>query len=195
MTISNWGGKRAGAGRKQEKTNVTRVIRIDEALIPLINDLKERHKQGESLESLIEVTKNQATEQQTTLYDDPTSISIVTDLQDKIRQLEAEKQISDTKLVEREEISLQRTLERDKEHLKVINATSKLESLRSSHRLLKSTHDDLLRQEHDCMAITGSGERCTKKSTNDTLQNSILIHVCLQHAKTLAKKMNNKKVT
>jgi len=149
MTISNWGGKRAGAGRKQEKTNVTRVIRIDEALIPLINDLKERHKQGESLESLIEVTKNQATEQQTTLYDDPTSISIVTDLQDKIQHLEAEKQISETKLAEREEISLQRTLERDKEHLKVVNTIGKLESLKSRYRMLNRKYDDLFHQEHD----------------------------------------------
>jgi len=183
MTTSNWGGKRAGAGRKQEKTNVTRVIRVDETLIPLINDLKERHKQGESLHSLIEVTKNQATEQQTTLYDDPTSISIVTDLQDKIRQLEAEKQISDTKLVEREEISLQRVLERDKEHLKVVNTTGKLENLKSRYRLLQNTHDELLHREYDCMAITGSGVRCSKPAKLDFNQNGIMIRVCLQHAK------------
>jgi len=191
MTTSNWGGKRAGAGRKQEKTNETRVIRVDEALIPIINDLKDRYKQGESLEILIEVTKNQTTEQQTTLYDDPTSISIVTDLQDKIRQLEAEKQISDTKLVERDEISLQLVLDRDKEHLKVTHTNSKLESLKSSYRLLKSTHDELLHREYDCMAIKVNGQRCSKAAKLDFNQNGIMIRVCLQHAK-LAEKYNKK---
>jgi len=191
MTTSNWGGKRTGAGRKQTKTNETRVIRVDEALIPIINNLKDRYKQGEALHSLIDVTRNQTTEQQTTLYDDPTSISIVTDLQDKIRQLEAKKQIIETKLVERNEISLKLIQERDKEHLKVIHAVSKLESLKSSYRMLKELHDELLHREYDCMAIKVNGQRCSKAAKLDFNQNGIMIRVCLQHAK-LAEKYNKK---
>ena len=43
MTKSNWGGE--GAGRKQAKeTNKTRVVRVDDALISLINDLKDQYK-------------------------------------------------------------------------------------------------------------------------------------------------------
>jgi len=52
--------------------------------------------------------------------------------------LEAEKQISDTK----DKISLHLVLERDKEHLKVIHTNSKLESLKSSYRLLNRKYDD-----------------------------------------------------
>ena len=40
------------------------------------------------------------------------------------------------------------------------------------------------------MALKGDGQRCTKKETNDTVQNGILIHVCVQHAKSLAKRIN-----
>jgi len=72
--------------------------------------------------------------------------------------------------------------------LNVIHTESKLNGLKSSYRLLKHDYEALLHREHDCMAIKGDGQRCTKKSTNDTVQNGILIHVCLQHAKALAKR-------
>ncbi|WP_221896946.1 hypothetical protein [Bathymodiolus japonicus methanotrophic gill symbiont] len=63
MTTSNWGGKREGAGRKQaQETNKTRVVRVDEALIPLINDLKDQYKKGCGLNDLTIVTSNVTTQ-------------------------------------------------------------------------------------------------------------------------------------
>lgn len=190
MTTSNWGGKREGAGRKQaQETNKSRVVRVDEELIPLINDLKDQYKKGCELNNLTIVTNNQDVKQ-TTLYNDPASVSIVTDLQEKILRLEAEKQIVEAKLIEREGVSLKLVQERDKEHLKAVHAESKVESLKSSYRMLKSTHNELLHREHDCMAITGSGARCSKPAKLDMNQNGLIIRVCLQH-KNLAQ--NNKK--
>ncbi|GAW86328.1 hypothetical protein bplSymb_SCF02404P005 [Bathymodiolus platifrons methanotrophic gill symbiont] len=184
MTPSNWGGKREGAGRKQaQEINKTRVVRVDEALIPLINDLKDQYKKGCGLNDLTIVTSNQDAKQQTTLYNDPASVSIVTDLQEKILQLEAEKLIIEAKLIERENIGLKLIQERDKEHLKAVHADSKVESLKSSCRYLKYTYDELLHREYDCMAITGTGERCSKPAKVDTIQNRLMIRVCLQHKK------------
>jgi len=191
MTKSNWGGKREGAGRKQAKeTDKTRVVRVNNALIPLINDLKDQYKKGCELNNLTIVTSNQDVKQQSTLYNDPASVSIVTDLQEKILRLEAEKQISEAKLIEREGIGLKLVKERDKEHLKAVHAESRVESLRSSYRLLTSTHDELLHREYDCMAIKLDGNRCTNKATIDSIQHNFNIHVCLQHAKSLAKTTN-----
>jgi len=194
MTTSTWGGKREGAGRKQaQETNKSRVVRVDEELIPLINDLKDQYKKGCELNNLTIVTNNQDVKQQTTLYNDPASVSIVTDLQEKILRLEAEKQIVEAKLIEREAIGLKLVKERDKEHLKAVHAESKVESLKSSYRVLKSTHDELLHREYDCMAITGSGVRCSKPAKLDVNQNGLMIRVCLQHKK-LAER-NNKNLT
>jgi len=191
MATSNWGGKREGAGRKQaQETNKSRVVRVDEELIPLINDLKDQYKKGCELNNLTIVTNNQDVKQ-TTLYNDPASVSIVTDLQEKILRLEAEKQIVEAKLIEREGIGLKLVKERDKEHLKAVHAESKVESLKSSYRVLKSTHDELLHREYDCMAITGSGERCSKPAKLDVDQNGLMIRVCLQH-KNLAKNNKNR---
>ena len=191
MTISNWGGKRKGAGRKQaQETNKSRVVRVDEELIPLINDLKDQYKKGCELNNLNIVTNNQDVKQQTTLYNDPASVSIVTDLQEKILHLEAKKQIVEAKLIEREGIGLKLVKERDKEHLKAVYADSKVENLKSSYRMLKINYDEVLHQNHDCMAITGSGERCSKPAKLDVDQNGLMIRVCLQHKK-LAKKNKN----
>jgi len=188
MTTSNWGGKREGAGRKQaQETNKSRVVRVDEELIPLINDLKDQYKKGCELNNLTIVTNNQDVKQ-TTLYNDRASVSIVMELQEKILRLEAEKQIIEDKLIERESISLNLVQKRDKEHLKAVHAESKLESLKSSYRLLKNTHDELLHREYDCMAITGNGERCSKPAKLDMNQNGLMIRVCLQHKNLVVNK-------
>ncbi|WP_221896949.1 hypothetical protein [Bathymodiolus japonicus methanotrophic gill symbiont] len=73
--------------------------------------------------------------------------------------------------------------ELDKEHLKAVHADSKVESLKSSYRYLKRTYDELLHREYDCMAIKTNGDRCSKPAKVDSIQNGLMIRVCLQHKK------------
>jgi len=165
------------------------TVKINNFILPFVQELKGNLKKGmvsgKTLSELFSVLKG--TEQQTSVFNDPDAVSIVEELQEKIHSLEAEKRISDSKLAKQKEVSLNLAQECDKEHLNVVRIESKLNGLKSSYRLLKHDYDALLHREHDCMAIKGDGQRCTKKSTNDILQNGILIHVCVQHAKSLAK--------
>jgi len=166
------------------------TVKINNFILPFVQELKGNLKKGmvsgETLSGLFSVLNG--TEQQASVFNDPDAVSIVEELQEKIHSLEAEKRISDSKLAKQQEVSLNLAQERDKEHLNVVHTESKLNGLKSSYRLLKYDHEALLHREHDCMAVKGDGQRCTKKSTNDTVQNGILIHVCLQHAKALAKR-------
>ena len=57
---SKWGGSREGAGRPIAKaTKKTVVVRVDDSLLPVIKILKQRHKDGQEIETLIPVTENQ----------------------------------------------------------------------------------------------------------------------------------------
>ncbi len=170
------------------------TVKINSFILPFVKQLKGNLKRGlvtENILSLLFDVLNGKSEQQHNLFKDPDAVSLVNDLQDKISLLEAEKRIIEDKLRDREELSFKFILERDKERLKVVHATSKIGSLEASYRGLKWTHDKLLHREYDCMAITGSGDRCTKPSKIDFEQNGLMIHVCLQHSKLLS----NKKVT
>ena len=168
------------------------TVKINDFILPFVQELKGNLKKGmvtkQTLSNLFSALNG--TEQQESIFNDPNTVSIITDLQEKILHLEAKKQIVEAKLIERESIGLKLVKERDKEHLKAVHAESKVESLKSSYRVLKSTHDELLHREYDCMAITGSGERCSKPAKLDVDQNGLMIRVCLQHKK-LAKKNKN----
>jgi len=170
------------------------TVKINNFILPFVKQLKGNLKKDlvteKTLLQLFDVLSGKE-EQQTSVFKDPEAVSIVADIQEKIHFLEAEKQIIEAKLIEREDIGLKLVKERDKEHLKAVHAESKVESLKSSYRLLKNTHDELLHREHDCMAITGSGERCSKPAKLDVDKNGLMIRVCLQH-KNLAKNNKNR---
>jgi len=168
------------------------TVKINDLILPFVKVLKGNLKKGMVTDQILSnlFSTLNGTEQQENIFNDPNTVSIVTELQEKIHSLEAEKRISESKLVKQQEISLNLVQERDKEHFKAVRAESKLESLKSSYRLLKNTHDELLHREYDCMAITGSGLRCSKPAKLDVNQNGIMIRFCLRH-KNLAK--SNKK--
>lgn len=50
MTKSNRGGKRAGAGRPVTGVNDTKVVRIDAALVPVVNAIKEHYSNNGTLD-------------------------------------------------------------------------------------------------------------------------------------------------
>jgi len=166
------------------------TVKINAFILPFVQELKGKLKKGmvsdKTLSGLFSVLKG--AEQQSSVFNDPDAVSIIEGLQEKIHTLDAEKRIIENKLARQQEISLKLVQERDAKHLNAVHTESKLNALKSSYRLLKHDYNVLLHREHDCMAIKGDGQRCTKKSTNDTVQNGILIHVCLQHAKSLAKR-------
>jgi len=182
-------------GRKplplDKKKSPQATVKINNFILPFVQELKGNLKKGmvsgETLSGLFSVLNG--TEQQTSVFNDPDAVNIVSELQEKIHALEAEKRIIERELAKQQEIILNLAQERDKEHFNAVYTESKLNGLKSSYRLLKHDHEALLHREHDCMALKGNGQRCTKKSTNDTVQNGILIHVCLQHAKSLAKRV------
>jgi len=168
------------------------TVKINAFILPFVQELKGNLKKGmvsgKTLSGLFSVLND--TEQQVSVFNDPGAVSIVSELQEKIHVLEAEKGISERELAKHQEISLKLVQERDKAHLNAVGTESKLEALKSSYRLLKHDYEALLHHERDCMAIKGNGERCTKKSVIDAIYHDINIHVCLQHAKSLAKLCN-----
>jgi len=165
------------------------TVKINAFILPFVQELKGNLKKGmvtdKTLTGLFSVLDG--TEQQTQVFNDPDAVSIVTELRDKILEIGAEKRISDNKLAKQQEISLKLVQERDKEHLKAVDAESKVESLKSNYRVLKGTYDELLHREHDCMALKVNGERCRKEAKIDFNQEGIMIRVCLQHAKLAEK--------
>lgn len=162
------------------------TIKINERILPFVKELKGNLKKDLVTENTLQqlfAVLNGSGEQQSNVFKDPEAISIVEDLQEKIRLLEAEKGIIEAKLVEREEIGLTLVQARDKEHLKAVHAESKVESTKSSYRILKDAYDELLYREYNCMAIKTNGERCSKPAKVDSIQNGLMIRVCLQHKK------------
>jgi len=190
--------KRETRGRKplalDKKKPPQATVKINSFILPFVKQLKGNLKlnlvSDNTLFLLFDVLDGKS-EQQPSLFKDPETISLVNELQAKITLLEAEKRIIDTKLKDREKFNLATIQERDKERLNVISANSKLESLKSSYRILKLNYDELGHKIYDCMAVKANGDRCTKPSKIDFEQNGIMIHVCLQHSKLLS----NKKVT
>lgn len=188
--------KKETRGRKPLPLNKKKppqaTVKVNDFILPFVKKLKGNLKNNlvteKTLVQLFDVLDGQG-EQQSSAFKDPEAISIVAELQEKIHTLEAEKRIIKRELVEQQEISLKFVQERDKEHLNAVHTESELESLKSSYRTLKRTHEELLHREHDCMAIKANGERCTKAAKLDVNQNGIVIRVCLQHSKTLAKKI------
>jgi len=164
------------------------TIKINSFILPFVKQLKGNLKKGlvtkNTLSLLLEVLNGKG-ELQRNLFKDPDTVSLVSELQDKIRLLEAEKQIIEAKLSDRKEFNLTTIQERDRERLQVIYEKSKLESLKSSYRILKINYDELENKTYDCMAIKANGVRCTKSSKIDFEQNGIMIRVCLQHAKSI----------
>jgi len=180
--------KKENRGRKPlalgEKKPPQATVKINSFILPFVTQLKSNLKKGlvtKNTLSLLFDVLNKKGEQQLSVFKDPAAASIVSDLQEKIRVLETEKQIIAAKLhfIQNNNV----------EDPKVAYTKGKLESLKSSYRMLKLTHDELLHREYDCMAITVSGERCNKPAKLDAAQNGLMIHVCLQHSKLV----NNKK--
>jgi len=165
------------------------TVKINNFILPFVQELKGNLKKGmvsgKTLSGLFSVLNG--TEQQINVFKDPEAVSIVEELQEKIHALEAEKRISNSKLDKQQAVSLNLAQEWDKERLNVMQTESKLNGLKSSYRLLKHDYEALLHREHDCMATKGDGQRCTKKSVTDAIYHDINIHVCVQHAKALAK--------
>lgn len=173
-----WGGKRPGAGRKKvEQQQKTVVVRVAEALVPVINAIKLKYKVGCSVENLIKVTENQNTEQQAD------SVSLIEGLQEKIRVLEAKNSILETTLASQRETNLNLVYERDREHFEAVQAQNSLKTLKLRNQFLKRDYDELLHREHSCMAIKADGTRCTRQATLDHHKDGVVIRVCVQHAK------------
>jgi len=179
-------------GRKRlaldQKKRPQITVKINNFILPFVKQLKGNLKKDlvtENTLSLLFDILNGKGEHQGNLFKDPDTASLVSELQDKIRLLEAEKQLIEVKLKDREEFNLGTIQERDKERLKNVYVNSKLESLKSSYRILRLNYEEMEHKNYDCMAIKANGDRCTKPSKIDFDQKGIMIHVCLQHAKSL----------
>jgi len=161
------------------------TLKINNFILPFVQELKGNLKKGmvsdKTLSGLFSVLNG--TEQQCSIFNDPSVVSIIEELQEKIIGLDAKNLILENKLARQQEMGLKLVQERDKEHLKSVHTESKINSLRSSYRLLKNDHEALLHREHNCMVIKRNGERCSKTAKLDVHQKGIMIHVCLQHAK------------
>ncbi|MDF1583644.1 MAG: hypothetical protein P1P78_10075 [Methyloprofundus sp.] len=166
------------------------TVKINDFILPFVQELKGYLRNNlvteKTLVQLFDVLKGKS-DQQSSAFNDPDSVSIVTELQEKIHTLDAEKRLIERALAKQQEISLKLTQERDKAHLNAVHTESRLESLKSSYRLLKYDYDVLMHREHDCMAIKCDGERCTRPATLEKIEQSIVLRVCHQHAKIAEK--------
>ena len=152
----NWGGTRKGAGRKKKQNSIKSVVvRVDETLLTIINELKERLKAGQEIESLLNVTNNQDV-----------------DLQAKTKELKKLK-----------EVNLDLVLQKDTEHFKVITLQTKARGLQSKNNDLKAQLEAVQHKEYDCMALKKDGGRCTRPAKTKVKWHGLEIKVCLQHSK------------
>jgi len=189
---TGWGGKRTGAGRKKSsQTQKTVVIRIHEALLPAVEELKARFKLGFEDGCLFSVTDNQVKiEKPITLTISEVNLEIEqlkqenNALKNKVQQLQDQ-------LAENNVRTRRFVMERDVAEEKMRRAEGQLEALKSNYRSLKLCYEDLQYREYDCMAITSNGKRCSKKAVVDTFRDGLLFHVCLQHAKKIDKERNS----
>jgi hypothetical protein len=189
MTHSTgWGGKRLGAGRKKsDNKKRSIVIRIDERLEPVVNELKKRLKAGLEYSFLLTVTNNQV------IIDSPPPESFSREPErQQIETLEQEIQVLKEKVRHLEDRCVQLLAtsqrfvsERDISDEKLRRTKSSLFSLKNNYIALKRQYDELFHQEYDCMAATGNGQRCSKKAVHTTIRNGLIFHVCRQHAKKL----------
>ncbi len=162
------------------------TLKINDFILPFVKKLKGNLKNKlvteNTLSQLFDVLDGKY-DQQSSMFKSPETVKIVNELQEKIRVLEAEKQIIKDKLIKNKDIRLNLVQERDNWHLNAVQTKNELENLKSSYRLLKNNYSELLNPEHVCMAIKANGERCSKKAKLDVNQNGIMIRVCLLHAK------------
>jgi len=175
--------KRETRGRKSlavdKKKPPQATVKINSFILPFVKQLKGNLKKGLVTENTLSLLFGALKEkgEQLSVFKDPDAVTLVGELQEKIRLLEAEKQIIEVKLRDREALSF-----KSKE---VIAAESKVRSTESSYRLLKIKYEELLHKEHACMAIKTDGVRCTRVSKIDFEQNGLMIRVCSQHSKSL----------
>jgi len=182
------------------------TVKINNFILPFVQELKGNLKKGtvtgNTLSQLFSVLQGKQV-QQINVFKDPDAVSIVEELQIKIRKLEADLRIKDNQIVSLKEslkdkiiapfTENERSLlkkQYNEERYKVMKLDGKVRTLESNIRCLKRDYDVLFHREYDCMAIKGNGEQCTKKAVIDAIWNGINIHVCLQHSKVLAKKAN-----
>lgn len=188
-----WGGVRANSGRKKSTSpKKTVVIRIDENLLPIIKEIKQKYQQGQGIESLLPVTNNQ----EETLTTQPSHQII--DLLQENKQLKKqnnqlsikrnEEHIKATEFKNQQDnlqkVNLDLVLQRDTEHGKVIELEGKCRSLKADLKTKDTGLERLKHLEHNCQMLTNAGNRCTKPAKLKLLWQGVEINVCLQHSKT-----------
>ena len=189
---TGWGGKRTGAGRKKsEHKTRSVVIRVDECLVPVVRELKNRVKAGLEEGYLFSVTNNQVVieppdsfrqkEQQRKLE----SMTLENQaLKEKLRQLEnqcAQTLVKNQGLITESEIS----------RAKLLKLQAQFDNLKNDYRMMEYRYEYLYHQKHDCMAATKDGKRCSKKAIHTTIQHGFVFHVCRQHAKKIDEERNS----
>jgi predicted RNase H-like nuclease (RuvC/YqgF family) len=204
---SNWGGYRPKSGRKAlppEAKAQTAVVRVDAALVTVIEQIKAKFKSGqrEFIISSVEPTPQpeNSTYQQTTAltHDDlKEQANLLERLMTENALLKAEKKLLEKKL---QKIGSQPQADLSELQANNERLVMKYDVLNQQHRELQSKFDDAKRQpdklraeitrlkhlEHACQCLTKNGTRCNNpaKTTIDT--KGLYLHVCLQHYKTLS---------
>ena len=176
--------KKETRGRKrlppEKKKRPQTAVKINDFILPFVKELKGNLKKGlvteETLAQLLGVLQG-------AVFNDVNSAGIIENLQHHVSNLESENQLLKDNLDDQKKRTLQIVLERDVEHQKAMKIEGRYRALESKYRTLKDRYDALLHQEHDCMAITSNGKRCSKKAVIDITREGLVFHVCLQHSK------------
>lgn len=204
---SNWGGIRNGAGRKKAENNKKSVVvRIDEALLPAINILKEQYKAGQGVEALLSVTDNQDIDSLTKVKELNDLVHSLNQRIDALNDKPLAKKNSDliirnndcivkcgkeraraeslnTELEQFKKTNLDLVLQKDEVNLKAIKLQGKVNSLQSDSKTLKAQLEALQHKEHDCVVLKKDGVRCSKSAKVKINWKGVEINACLQHSK------------
>ncbi|MCK5354768.1 MAG: hypothetical protein KAJ63_06585 [Methyloprofundus sp.] len=204
---TKWGGSRSGAGRpKEESTKKTIVVRVAEDLLPTINILKAKHKTGETVEHLLNITDNQ----EVTLQAELQVLNDLVEFQNnKIYELNkqplakkndellirnndfivkynkehARAESLKAELERFKKTNLELVLQKDAEHLKAVKFETKTKVLRSDITGLEKSINTLLDKKYNCMALKKDGNRCTRPAKTKINWHGVEINACLQHSK------------
>ena len=207
MTTTNWGGYRPKSGRKAlppESKVQTVVVRVDVALVTIVEQIKAKFKAGQQLiVSSVEPEPKNSTYQQTTALtteDLREQANLLERLMTENTLLKAKNEQLEKKL---QKISTQSQTDLSEFQANNERLVMKYDILNQQHRELQTKLNEEKRQpdklraeitrlkhlEHACQCLTKNGTRCNNpaKTTID-IDNAVHLHVCLQHYKTLGGK-------
>jgi len=155
------------------------TVKINDAILPLVKELKGNLRNKTLtpaiIQSLFDVMNGGESNNDIDLNGQIEKLKSLVNIQNqKIYEL------NDKPLTKK---NLELVLKYDAEHLKAVKLESLVDRLSSDKVAMRKEIEALKHKEHDCQALTKSGDRCSKPAKLKAEWHGVEINVCLQHSK------------